>query len=159
MTIQKHYFISDSTIIIYVDIHFLNSTVFLHDYCSALTEHNLKSALFFLLFAFSLAFYSNSILFNAFNGDNQMGPHIYLFCSFYSATGHSNGHPGPRVRCVILAPVVPAQEGIAALLSTQQSLCWRTDFSQSCPVPLVFPLLFSHSVSKTHTYFMTQICK
>lgn len=55
--IQKHRFISNSTIAIYVNIIFKNSTAFLHDYCSALTKHELKSALFPPLFAFPFSFH------------------------------------------------------------------------------------------------------
>lgn len=87
-----------------------------------------------------------------------MGSDIYLFCSFYSASGHSGGHTGTRVRCVSLAPVVPAQEGRAAPISTRQGWCRRTGFSVM-PYAPCFSLLSSHSISKIHTYLMAQICK
>lgn len=54
--IQKHRFISNSTIAIYVNIIFKNSTAFLHDYCSALTKHELKSALYLPFLFLSILF-------------------------------------------------------------------------------------------------------
>lgn len=67
--IQQHYFISDSTIITHVDINFKKSTAFLHDYCTALTKHSLKSAFFSFYLPLFVIFSPTSIFFNAFSGD------------------------------------------------------------------------------------------